>query len=263
MERGKGFPRLSLSGAVQIIETASKFGKSWPKEQFAGFGSKTGAGSVKSGAFAARISSLRDYSLIVSDKETVSLTDLGLKIVKPVTEAERRDAIKTAFLSVDTFKALFDSFEGGVMLSKDQVAQHAVYNLGISRESKDKFINAFIDSGRFVGLVDYNKEESAIKLLKGMVQESVEHKPHDIETAAVPTSSTISTVIAPEVLDTQQEKAFTEQGVNYSGDGWNLTVLLKSSRRLDPATRKKLRDLIEVADELSDLLHSVDESDRS
>lgn len=257
MERGKGFPRLSLSGAVQIIETASKFGKSWPKEQFAGFGSKTGAGSAKSGAFAARISSLRDYGLIVSDKETVSLTELGLKIAKPVTEAERRDAIKTAFLSVNTFKVLFDSFEGGVFLPKDQVAHHAVYNIGISRESKDKFINTFIDSGRFVGLVDYNKEELTVKLLKEVSSPADPDDAAQITKITPPaTSSAITSAVTPTVEGT--EKSFTEQGVNYSGNGWSLTVLLKSSRRLDPTMRKKVRDLLEIADELSDLLHETD-----
>jgi hypothetical protein len=261
MERGKGFPRLSLSGAVQIIETASKFGKSWPKEQFAGFGSKIGAGSAKSGAFAARISSLRDYGLIVSDKETVSLTELGLKITKPVTEAERRDAIKTAFLSVNTFKVLFDSFEGGVFLPKDQVAQHAVYNIGISRESKDKFINTFIDSGRFVGLVDYNKEELTIKLLKDMPNrtdpdDAAQTKEITSEITPSAAGSAVTSAVTSVVDGT--EKSFTEQGVNYSGNGWSLTVLLKSSRRLDPTTRKKVRDLLETADELSDLLHETD-----
>lgn len=263
MERGKGFPRLSLSGAVQIIETASKFGKNWPKEQFAGFGSKTGAGSAKSGAFAARISSLRDYGLIVSDKETVTLTELGLQIAKPVTEAEQRDAIRTAFLSVNTFKMLFDSFEGDIALSKDQVAQHAVYNIGISRESKDKFINTFIDSGRFVGLVDYNKEESMLKLLKE-VSSRVTSLSASQDTSAtleeVPSIAASAAIApaAPAVIDSA-EKSFTEQGVNYSGDGWSLTVLLKSSRRLDPAVRKKVRDLLEAADDLSDLLHETDD----
>lgn len=262
MERGKGFPRLSLSGAVQIIETASKFGKAWPKEQFAGFGSKTGAGSAKSGAFAARISSLRDYGLIVSDKETVTLTELGLQIAKPVTEDEQRDAIKTAFLSVNTFKMLFDSFEGGIILSKDQVAQHAVYTIGISRESKDKFINAFIDSGRFVGLVDYNKEESTIRLLKETPSKAATPDTHQDsgvapeETFSIATNATNTPAALPVIDGT--EKTFTEQGVNYSGDGWSLTVLLKSSRRLDPTVRKKVRDLLETADELSDLLHETD-----
>lgn len=173
-KRGKGFPRLSLLSAVQVIEKASKFGKSWPKEQFAGFSAKGGAGSARSGAFAARISSLRDYGLVISDKSTVTLTELALQVTKPVSETERLDATKQAFLSVETFNQLYEHFEDGVELPVDKVAEHAVYNMGISRDSKDKFVSAFVESGVFVGLVKFNKESNTIAVIKELTSQDVE-----------------------------------------------------------------------------------------
>lgn len=47
--------------------------------------------------------------------------------------------------------------------------------------------------------------------------------------------------------------------MNYAGEDWTLTVLLKTSMRLAPETRKKVRDLIEAADLLSDDLHNTEE----
>lgn len=269
-ERGKGFPRLSLSGAVKIIDTASKFGKTWPKEQFAGFGSQTGAGSAKSGAFAVRVASLRDYGLITSTKEVVSITNLGTKISKPVTDSERDDAIRQAFLSVAPFKDLYDGLESDTELSRDQVAQYAVFTLGVSRESKEKFINVFVDSGKFVGLVRHNKESSTITLNKKdavrpiLGDDSVIVEQSDLDQQGEDTAKEQGLLITvPTIIGRQQSgasvAASTEQGVNHSGNGWTLTVVLKTSVRLDATTRKKVRDLLELADEVSDKLHGLDE----
>ena len=266
-ERGKGFPRLSLSGAVKIIDTASKFGKTWPKEQFAGFGSQSGAGSAKSGAFAVRVSSLRDYGLITSSKDSISITDLGTKIAKPVVESERDEAIKQAFMNVDAFRHLFEGLEQDTPLPMDQVAQYAVFTLGVSRESKDKFINAFIDSGRLIGLVEYDKQAATLTLLKNSASSplSEDSKEEEVVADDLAQNDQSSSLVhqTPVIIGrapTASSTPLAEQGVNYAGSGWNLTVLLKTSRRINPETRKKVRDLLEQADELSDILHSTDES---
>jgi hypothetical protein len=269
-ERGKGFPRLSLSGAIKIIVTASKFGKTWPKEQFAGFGSQSGAGSAKSGAFTIRVASLRDYGLITSTKDAVSITDLGVKISKPVTDLERENAIRQAFLSVTPFKNLYEGLEHEVELPLDQVKQYAVFTLGVSRESMDKFIGVFIDSGRFVGLVSYSKESSTITLQKIETAQPVVQDKSTVDEQASKNQGAESAVSEPNLLMTTPTIAAhsqalagvttsTEQGVNHSGNGWTLTVILKTSVRLDAPTRKKVRDLLELADEVSDELHSLDE----
>ena len=47
--------------------------------------------------------------------------------------------------------------------------------------------------------------------------------------------------------------------MNHSGDGWSLTVLLRTSHRLDKATREKIRTILSTADELADDLYELDE----
>ena len=267
-ERGKGFPRLSLGSAVKIIETASKFGKTWPKEQFAGFGSQSGAGSAKSGAFANRVAALKDYGLIATSKDSVTLTDLSIQIAKPVTKEERTKAIYQAFMNAEIFKKLFDGLDPGEELPLDQVAQYAVFTLGVSRESKDKFLSVFIDSGRFVNLVKHNKEKSTITLAqvtpnKEQPQPDTNEPAEDQKkdgtlTPAMPIVQSIGSDSEPVTQTGFSSRPTTEQGVNYSGDGWILTVLLKTSMRLDANTRKKVRDIIEAADILSDELHGLE-----
>lgn len=267
-QRGKGFPRLSLSGAVQIMDSASKFGKTWKREQFAGFGAKGGAGSAKSGAFAARVSSLRDYSLIISDKESIASTDLAQKITKPINQQEREESIKQAFLSVVTFGDMYDNLDKKVQLPKDQLASYAVNNLGVARESKDKFVNVFIDSGGYAGLVEHNKESGSVVLLQShnnsLVQDNQnveEATPSESANGGVSdfinnlTPGAVSAVKRGDFVDSA---TMNEQGVNHSGDGWGLTVLVKSSHRLPSDLRKSIRDLLETADEVADKFYDLE-----
>jgi hypothetical protein len=270
-ERGKGFPRLTLSSAIKVIDGAAKFGKTWPKEQFAGFGSQTGAGSARSGAFANRISSLRDYGLITTDKDNVSLTELGIKISKYVTENEREEGIKEAFLNVVVFKTLFEKLEIGKELSVDQLAQAAVFTAGVSRESKDKFINVFIESGKFVKLVRLNKASNTVLLeaISGnpmddnQVEDEGDSASRDENNTGSQLPAQYSGVITP-VNITEMKKPdgapMAEQGVNFAGSNWALSVILKTNLRLDSDTRRLVRDLLTSADDLADKLHTIEEN---
>lgn len=260
VERGKGFPRVSLSSAVQIMDAASKFGKSWKKEQFAGFGAKNGAGSAKSGAFAARLSALRDYGLITTTKDVVDMTELATRLTKPINAEEREDAVKKAFLSVTTFNDLYVSFDGSLELERSKVAEHAVFNLGISRDSMDKFVNVFIDAGEYANLVQYNKETDTIRLLKsaGMSDEIGEETEQEVEEID---SNAQAQVAVFATTPTLKDAAMNEQGVNHSGEGWGLSVLVKSSHRLPADLRKSIRDLLESADLVADKFYDLESKD--
>jgi len=267
-ERGKGFPRISLSSAVQIMDAASKFGKSWKKEQFAGFGAKSGAGSAKSGAFVARVSALKDYGLIVGDKESIASTELAQRLTKPINAVEREQAVKKAFLSVATFNDLYVSFDANEALPRDKVAEHAVFQLGISRDSKDRFVNVFIDSGEYAGLVKYDKESQSVTLLpsddsdisSGQASQSDDKADtsDDDKQADIISGFTPKAVTITKQGDSTDGSAMNEQGVNHSGDGWGLTVLVKSSHRLPADLRKAIRDLLETADEVADKFYDLE-----
>lgn len=267
-ERGKGFPRINLSSAVQIMDAASKFGKSWKKEQFAGFGAKSGAGSAKSGAFAARVSALKDYGLVVGDKESIASTELAQRLTKPINADEREQAVKKAFLSVATFNDLYMSFDANEALPRDKVAEHAVFQLGISRDSKDKFVNVFIDSGEYAGLVKYDKESQSVILLPSDDSDASPGEydrgdakadtPNDNNPADIISGFTPKAVAVAKQGDSTDSSAMNEQGVNHSGDGWGLTVLVKSSHRLPADLRKAIRDLLETADEVADKFYDLE-----
>lgn len=262
-ERGKGFPRISLSSAIQIIDSASKFGKEWNKETFATYGAKNNAGSAKSGAFLSRLSALKEYGLITTDKNSVVITELGTTIAKPISESERADAIKKAFLLVGTFSDLFNSLEGGEKLPKERVIEYAVHNLGISRDSKDRFINCFIDSGKYVGLVTYDKDSETVLLNKTLDKQEPVAQENEVDEVPVvenaPTSMQSSLTSPISIGSTGV--TLNEQGVNHSGEGWALTVLIKSGHRLPAELRKAIRDLLESADNVADQFYELEKKE--
>lgn len=270
-ERGKGFPRISLSSAVQIMEAAQKFGKSWTKEQFAGFGAKGNAGSHKSGAFAARLSALRDYGLITTDKENVTATDLAQVIAKPINESERNKSVREAFLSVATFRKVYESLDAEIALPRDKFAEYAVTVLGVSRDSMDKFVNVFVDSGTDAGLVSYSKESKEITLLGRRDQtasQEVEQQVASDETdEETPESSDNNVGLfapkAPVIIEQSSDSstAMNEQGVNHAGRGWALTVLVKTGHRLPSSLRTEIRDLLEKADSVADKLYDLEDEE--
>ena len=268
-ERGKGFPRISLSSAIQIIEAAQKFGKTWTKEQFAGFGAKGNAGSHKSGAFMARLSALRDYGLVTTDKESVNATDLARVIAKPINEKEREDSVRQAFLNVDTFRQVYEGLDAGTALPRDKFAEYAVTVLGVSRDSMEKFVSVFVDSGTDVGLVSYNKESKDITLLEREVDsiaaaERPDQLPAIDELGAEDAGISLFTSKPPVAIEQSDTNSTTmnEQGVNHVGNGWALTVLVKSGHRLPTELRTQIRDLLESADNVADKFYELESKER-
>ncbi len=266
-ERGKGFPRISLSSAVQIIEAAQKFGKSWSKEQFAGFGAKGNAGSHKSGAFAARLSALRDYGLVTTDKESVMATELAQVIAKPINESEREKSVRESFLSVDTFRKVYESLDAETALPRDKFAEYAVTVLNVSRDSMEKFVNVFIDSGTDAGLVSYSKESKEITLLgRGESTPNRVSEQQDTPEEAAPEPAAtednlgLFTPKAPRIVEqlSDTSSAMNEQGVNHAGRGWALTVLVKTGHRLPASIRTEIRGLLEKADAVADKLYDLE-----
>lgn len=248
------------------MEAAQKFGKSWSKEQFAGFGAKGNAGSHKSGAFAARLSALRDYGLITTDKESVAATELAQVIAKPINLEELEKSKQEAFLNVSTFRDIYESLEMGTALPRDKFAGYAVAELGVSRDSMEKFVNVFVDSGAEVGLVDYNKDLKEITLKRrtgGIMQPvDVDSELTEADERTVEESNTTGLFVAkvPTVSERPEQSRATmnEQGVNHSGDGWALTVLIKSARRLPEDVRTQIRNLLDEADRVADKFYELE-----
>jgi hypothetical protein len=107
------FPAHTLEEALKIPLAIKNLngGNPWtPKDVARGVG--VGAGTPK---FYYLTASSRDYGMTVGTQNTdeISVTDLGKRVVYPVSPEAEAKAIKEALFSVPVFKAVYDHYQGG------------------------------------------------------------------------------------------------------------------------------------------------------
>lgn len=168
--RGRGFPVAWLPDAVQVIKAAGAHGMDHTRSAFAGY---MGLSSATSGAYQRRIASLKDYGLIMSGDDRISLTELARQIALPLDGASEKASIRTAFDSADTFKDMLDRLPHGKPVPYSTIGNTAVHELGVSAVSRDQFARSFAESAIFAGLARQTGAD-AIELLGAGPQQDEE-----------------------------------------------------------------------------------------
>ncbi len=264
--RSKGFPRLSLKNAVQIMDKAMKYGRNWSKEEFAAFGSKTNTkGSANSGAFAYRLAALKDYGLITSSKEGVLATDLASRIVKPINDDEYAEAVKEAFLNPAVFSEIIETVEHETELSKTAISEKAVRKLGISRDHMSRFAKNFLDSGKLAGIItETDADHFIIKLYS--------EKPDNVSTTGTDSKSTDTTNVVPDAKpdnriqnttggrDISGSSEASIYGAQHKGQSWQLNLQILVDIRVPASLRTEIRSFVANADTIADKLYELEES---
>lgn len=153
-ERGTGFPKLSLQGAIRVLEEAYKSGRSFTKEAFAGFGTKRGSGSAVSGAYFNRLAALTDFGLIAQQGKTVELTQLALTIVATAPGEDKALATQEAFMACELFRNIHSRMTKGEPVTGEHVANLASRQFGVASANRDAFLKSFVLSGQYAGLLE-------------------------------------------------------------------------------------------------------------
>jgi hypothetical protein len=146
-----GFPYSSLRDAEAIAqELHDKWGGTASLDQLAG-GMGTGP---RGGTFRVKVATARTFGAITAVKDgSVSLTDLGRKLLDPQTRAPAR---VEAFLTVPLFSRLADDFKGSLLPPMSGLEQKIV-ELGVSRKQAGKARVAFQRSAEQAGFFKHAK----------------------------------------------------------------------------------------------------------
>jgi len=259
-ERGEGFPKLSLPSAVAVMEKASKYGRQWTREQFASFSSKTGSGSAKSGAFLRRVAALRDFGLIQTSGIMIIRTDLTDQIVKPIKPEERQSAIRQAFLNVEIFRTIVETVEHDIDLAKNNIAEMAVKQLGVSRGVKDTFVFSFVESGEFAGLIkEVDKETVQVSLPNpNITQDEKGTEIKSQESFSRAPSNEVS-FPATELTLGSMDVGSTSFNARRAGRTWDLVIQVRSSLNINPEVIIKIVKLIQDAEQIAKSLKEMEE----
>jgi len=124
--------------------------------------------SASSGAFRLRLSYPRIFGLAETERGTIRLTELGMRIVDPTLEARAR---VDAFLTVPLYRAIYEKYKG-YTLPPPAALEREMASLGVSSKQTDKARQAFDRSARQAGFYWSGQDRLVEPAIKGSPPES-------------------------------------------------------------------------------------------
>ncbi len=111
--------------------------------------------SPESSAFRQLITSSSAYGLTEGSYSApqIKLTELGLSIVAPRSDVEKRGALIKAAMNIALFKRLYEHFDQHKIPAHENLANTLVRDYQVSPELVDNCVSRFFADGKFVGLI--------------------------------------------------------------------------------------------------------------
>jgi hypothetical protein len=108
--------------------------------------------SSGSSVFWRKLATMKNFGLIQEENRLLSLTPLGLRIAAPHDPAERVEALKQAFLSIEIFKNAYEKYKGKILpLDEFLVNTFSSY---VPRELAAEWVEKFKSSAETAGLIE-------------------------------------------------------------------------------------------------------------
>lgn len=159
------FPYLDQDDAVDVAKAIQEhFGRSCERDQLAGhFGVKSDAGG-----FNLRMVTAKMFGFVNSDKGTLTLTPLGIRVADPSQEKQAR---VESFLLVPLYRKIYDDFKGQ-LLPGNAGLEVFIEKSGVAPKQKDKARQAFQRSATQAGFFSYGTNRLVLPSIKGIAQEA-------------------------------------------------------------------------------------------
>lgn len=235
--RSRLYPRYDLEDSIKFIESVSKLGGSRVSNE--AVAAEVGK-AVNNSTFIGRVSSSKQFGILVQESGKLSLSSIGKEIMFPRGDSEKSAAIKSAFSTPSLYKELIDTFNGKTIPDQVALGNRLVHDYGIEAAAKDSAARNFIRSAQYAGVVQ-----------NGILVASAENPtPADDEEGL---DSKAGKSIASNPFDDffKPTKPSGQPAVfNDSGSGWALTI--KSAKPLNSDTRKKLIEISELLEKVNE-----------
>lgn len=254
VERSSSYPSLSLDDALlKITQLKDSMGLNgeYKRETVA-----SGIGySTITGTSARAVAALSQYGLLEREKDLYKISELGRRYLVPTTDDDISIAIREAALSPKLFKQIYDEFQGQVL--PKLLVNILTTKYGVQLKVAATVVKLFESAMTSAQLL----EPSGRLTPEDSTSEAVSTGEESITDGDEPVIQAQAPVGVTAKLDLSSDKPFNEQGVNHSGNGWALTVLVKSSHQLPPEVRKAIRDLLESADSVADQFYGLEQKE--
>ncbi|NIJ28354.1 hypothetical protein FHT00_000282 [Sphingomonas insulae] len=140
------------------------------------------------GAAASAIGALRQYGLVDGLRGDLAVSDLAMRILQPMNDQERSDAIREAALKPELFAKISNQFGGKLPSSDEPIRSFLIRAEGFSTGGADEFIGSIRDT---LGSLPETSQE--MNLLGDISVPPAANLPHD-EPMSSPTHSQVEAV---------------------------------------------------------------------
>lgn len=153
------FPYLDLDDAIEVTKAVHEVGGTgceW--EQLA---AKLQM-AAKGGGFRMRVLTAKIFGLLSYDKSTVTLSEIGLRVVDAQQEKSAR---VDAFLTVPLYKRVYEQFKG-TSLPGNAGIENFMAGVGVAQKQKDKARQVFQRSAKQAGFFELSSDRLTLPALK-------------------------------------------------------------------------------------------------
>jgi len=146
------FPYGDLDDAISVVSAIhDNAGTSCDTDQLAAYMKHP----ISSGTFRQKVSSARIFGLVETTRGSVSLAELGRKIVDPTYEKKAR---VEAFLTVPLYKAIFENYKGH-LLPPLAALEREIGKLGVSAKQVGRARQSLERSAEQAGFTAHGKDK--------------------------------------------------------------------------------------------------------
>ncbi len=127
-----GFPYDDLNAAISVAKAVHDLGDRCGHDQLA---PQLNYSSVENGAYRLAVGTARHFGLIGVERDGVSLTALGHRVVNPENETHARAA---AFLAVPLYGRVYEDYRGKTLPPTNIGLENKLVEYGVAPKQKDK-----------------------------------------------------------------------------------------------------------------------------
>lgn len=216
--------------------------------------------STLTGTSARAVAAMASYGLLSRNKDKYVISELGKRYLLPETDGDITNVRRQAALSPRLFAQLYQDFKGQIL--PKLIGNILAQRYEVQSKASEEVIRIFKATMHQAGLMS----ETGLLQEVNNARVSTDNEGADGEvtkakaekSAETPQDSQI-TILKKHDEKPLGEDSLNEQGVNHSGKGWNLRVVVRTSHLIDRKTRREIRKFLGAADDLADHLDSLDE----
>ncbi len=140
----------------------------------------------RSGASSTALGSIRQFGLIEGQGDSTRVSELALTIFEPETEAEKAEALLTAFKSPDVFAQISERYSDRIPTLDEPIRAYLIRELGFSQGGADQCLLSFRDSLAYVESLSGFKDPNQVRSKAAINDEEVvSHRDNELSSRPV------------------------------------------------------------------------------